>query len=214
MVMLTGIAFGPEAGFLCGAIGRLVCNMFQGQGVWTPWQMVSWGLLGAMSGVIFRKTSCSCKTSHPIKSLILPLVCIGISLLCALLLYYLTDSEYGFGWQFYAFGAVGFFSGLILRKKPLPRTPAVLSVYGFLATFIVYGGIMNICAMVMGSTVQATGITVSIQSLRLLYLSGVPYDAAHASGSAFFMFVIGCPILNKAQRIKEKYGIFQDSGEI
>ena len=53
MVVLSGIALGPEAGFLTGALGRFICNFFDGQGPWTPWQMVSWGLIGFISGVVF-----------------------------------------------------------------------------------------------------------------------------------------------------------------
>ena len=53
VVVLSGIALGPEAGFLTGALGRFICNFFDGQGPWTPWQMVSWGLIGFISGVVF-----------------------------------------------------------------------------------------------------------------------------------------------------------------
>ena len=54
MVILSGISFGPEAGFLVGALARFVCNFFQGQGAWTPWQMFCWGLLGFLAGLAFR----------------------------------------------------------------------------------------------------------------------------------------------------------------
>ncbi|MBU5478342.1 ECF transporter S component [Eubacterium sp. MSJ-13] len=53
VVVLSGIALGPEAGFLTGALGRFICNFFDGQGPWTPWQMASWGLMGFISGVAF-----------------------------------------------------------------------------------------------------------------------------------------------------------------
>lgn len=53
VVVLSGIALGPEAGFLTGALGRFTCNFFDGQGPWTPWQMASWGLIGFISGVVF-----------------------------------------------------------------------------------------------------------------------------------------------------------------
>lgn len=55
IVAITGIAFGPEAGFLTGAISALVSNMFFGQGPWTPFQMISWGLLGFIAGVLGKK---------------------------------------------------------------------------------------------------------------------------------------------------------------
>ena len=38
IIMITGIAFGVEAGFLTGAVSALVSNFIFGQGPWTPWQ--------------------------------------------------------------------------------------------------------------------------------------------------------------------------------
>lgn len=49
---ITGIAFGPEAGFLTGSISALVSNMFFGQGPWTPFQMIAWGILGFIAGIL------------------------------------------------------------------------------------------------------------------------------------------------------------------
>ena len=51
IVMLTGIAFGPEAGFLCGAISGFASNFIFGQGPWTPWQMFAYGLGGLLAGL-------------------------------------------------------------------------------------------------------------------------------------------------------------------
>ncbi|MCL2851723.1 MAG: ATP-binding cassette domain-containing protein [Defluviitaleaceae bacterium] len=55
LVTISGIAFGPQAGFLVGAITALVSNMFFGQGPWTPWQMFAFGLIGFLAGILFRK---------------------------------------------------------------------------------------------------------------------------------------------------------------
>jgi energy-coupling factor transport system substrate-specific component len=46
----AGIALGPRAGAAVGATAALVSNGFLGQGPWTPWQMLAWGLLGASAG--------------------------------------------------------------------------------------------------------------------------------------------------------------------
>ena len=51
IVMLTGIAFGPEAGFLCGAISGFASNFIFGQGPWTPWQMFAYGIGGMLAGL-------------------------------------------------------------------------------------------------------------------------------------------------------------------
>lgn len=51
---ITGIAFGPEAGFLTGALSAIVSNIYYGQGPWTPFQMLSWGILGFIAGVLAK----------------------------------------------------------------------------------------------------------------------------------------------------------------
>ncbi len=55
VVIIAGAAFGPQAGFLTGAVSALASNFFFGQGAWTPWQMLAWGLCGLLAG-IFRNT--------------------------------------------------------------------------------------------------------------------------------------------------------------
>lgn len=53
IVILTGAAFGCEAGFLVGAATAFVSNFFFGQGPWTPWQMMGFGLIGFLAGLVF-----------------------------------------------------------------------------------------------------------------------------------------------------------------
>lgn len=54
-VMLAGIVFGPEAGFMVGAITAVVSNFFYGQGAYTPWQMFGYGAGGMLAGYCFAK---------------------------------------------------------------------------------------------------------------------------------------------------------------
>lgn len=54
IIMITGIAFGPEAGFLTGAVAAFASNFFFGQGPWTPWQMFAYGFGGFFAGLIFH----------------------------------------------------------------------------------------------------------------------------------------------------------------
>ena len=54
-VILTGISFGGEAGFLVGCLIMLISNMFMGQGPWTPWQMFSFGIIGFLAGILYKK---------------------------------------------------------------------------------------------------------------------------------------------------------------
>lgn len=54
LVMIAGFAYGPEAGFLVGAMTGFVSNFIFGQGPWTPWQMFAFGLGGFLAGAAFR----------------------------------------------------------------------------------------------------------------------------------------------------------------
>ena len=53
IIMITGIAFGAEAGFLTGALAAFASNFFFGQGPWTPWQMMAYGFGGFVAGLLF-----------------------------------------------------------------------------------------------------------------------------------------------------------------
>lgn len=55
IIMITGIAFGGEAGFLTGAVAAFASNFFYGQGPWTPWQMMAYGIGGFLAGILFYK---------------------------------------------------------------------------------------------------------------------------------------------------------------
>lgn len=52
MVIISGACFGGGAGFLVGAVTAFVSNFLFGQGVWTPWQMFSLGIIGFLSGIL------------------------------------------------------------------------------------------------------------------------------------------------------------------
>ena len=55
LVILSGVSFGGEAGFLVGSLTMLVSNMFMGQGPWTPWQMFAFGMIGFLAGILYQK---------------------------------------------------------------------------------------------------------------------------------------------------------------
>ena len=52
IVIMGGLCFGQDNGFIIGALAMLVSNVFFGQGPWTPWQMFSMGLVGYLAGVM------------------------------------------------------------------------------------------------------------------------------------------------------------------
>ncbi len=51
---LTALSFGPAAGFLVGSLSAVVSNVLFGQGPWTPFQMMAWGLTGYAAGALGR----------------------------------------------------------------------------------------------------------------------------------------------------------------
>ena len=54
LVIITGVCFGGETGFLVGAVTAFVSNFFFGQGPWTPWQMFAFGIIGFIAGLLFK----------------------------------------------------------------------------------------------------------------------------------------------------------------
>lgn len=52
VIMMSGYVFGTESGFLIGAVAAIASNMIMGQGPWTPWQMMAWGLVGLTAGLM------------------------------------------------------------------------------------------------------------------------------------------------------------------
>ena len=142
LVIIAGVCFGGETGFLIGAVTGFVSNFFFGQGPWTPWQM-------------------------------------------------------------FAFGVIGFIAGILFQKGLLRKTKASLCIFGAFATFIIYGGIMN------PSTVIMSQDKLNFAMIKAAYISGVPFDLVHAVSTAFFLWFISEPMIDKLDRIKIKYGLIE-----
>ena len=142
IVIISGVAFGGETGFLVGAITAFVSNFFFGQGPWTPWQMFSFGIIGFLAGIMFQKG--------------------------------------------------------ILRK-----TKTDMCLFGFVATFVIYGGIMNPASVIMWQS------NININMVLSSYVMGMPFDFIHAVSTVFFLFFAAEPMLEKLERIKIKYGLIE-----
>ncbi|WP_342514313.1 ECF transporter S component [Sporosarcina sp. FSL K6-1522] len=52
VIIMAGLVFGAESGFIVGAVAAIVSNFFLGQGPWTPWQMYAWGMIGMSAGLL------------------------------------------------------------------------------------------------------------------------------------------------------------------
>lgn len=140
IVIVSGACFGGGSGFLVGAVSAFVSNFFFGQGPWTPWQMFS-------------------------------------------------------------FGIIGFLSGLIFKDLGLKKSKLIFSIYGFLAIFLIYGGIMNPASVIMYQE------NINMEMIISSYVMGAPFDLIHALSTVFFMWCISEVMCEKLERIKIKYGL-------
>lgn len=54
LTIITAMYLGGESGFLVGALAAVLSNFYFGQGPWTPFQMMAWGMIGLVSGILHR----------------------------------------------------------------------------------------------------------------------------------------------------------------
>lgn len=104
-------------------------------------------------------------------------------------------------WQMFCFGIIGFLAGILFEKNILKRNKLTLCIFGGLTTLIVYGGIINFASLLMMTS------TINMKNLIAIYASGLPFDAVHAFSTVVFLFLISNTMLEKLDRVKNKYGI-------
>lgn len=104
-------------------------------------------------------------------------------------------------WQMTGFGVVGLCFGVLFAPGRLPRSRGALCAFGALATFLLYGGTVN-----MGSVLYS-GMPLTFETFFAMCVTAIPFDAVHAAASAFFLFVLADPMLAKLDRLKAKYGL-------
>ena len=211
IIIACGIALGPEAGFLIGALGRFALNFYSGHGPWSPWQMFCWGLLGFLAGLAFNRANMEKKKSRNISAVMGPVLCVLFAVVVAYLAYLLFPPKDGgsfLGWRLYVFGAAGLLLGLLVQRKRLPIDDITLSLYTFFTTFIIYGGLMNIFTLISAASIPGNP-EISWSAMKMYYISAVGYDFAHALTAAIFNFIFGEKLIRKLERVKLKYGIYR-----
>lgn len=62
LTVIAGVWLGGETGFLVGAMSAVISNFYFGHGPWTPFQMLAWGLIGLLAGIL----STPLKKSRPL----------------------------------------------------------------------------------------------------------------------------------------------------
>lgn len=106
-------------------------------------------------------------------------------------------------WQMFSFGIIGFLAGVLFKKGILLRSRSALCVFGGLAVFLIYGGLMNPSSVLMYQSHPTK------EMFFAAYLQGIPFDLVHAAATVFFLAVISQPMLEKLDRIKIKYGLME-----
>ncbi|MEN2766149.1 ECF transporter S component [Ornithinibacillus xuwenensis] len=56
IIIISGIFLGPVSGILLAILVTFLSNMLLGTGIWTVWQIITWGLIGLISGIIGKYT--------------------------------------------------------------------------------------------------------------------------------------------------------------
>ena len=106
-------------------------------------------------------------------------------------------------WQMFSFGIIGFLAGVLFQKGFLKKTRLSLCIYGGLATFFIYGIIMDTASVLMVTS------KLSWKALLATYIAGIGFNLVHAIATVFFLFVISQPMIEKLDRIKIKYGMIE-----
>lgn len=121
IIIVCGILLGPLSAIIVGLLTTFLSNILLGMGIWTIWQMISWCMIGLLSGLIGK---------------------------------YVTKTPLWFIVTF------GIFSGYL---------------YGFVISLTTY---------------QVTGHFIPY------YLTGLPFDTAHAIGNGVFLLLL-YPIIKR-----------------
>ncbi len=104
-------------------------------------------------------------------------------------------------WQMVALGTIGFLAGVFFRSFHLPKKRIPLAVFGFFATLLIYGGIMNPASVILAQD------HITQEMIATAYSTGLPFDLIHASATVFFLWVLANAMLEKLDRAKAKFGL-------
>ena len=106
-------------------------------------------------------------------------------------------------WQMFAFGIIGFLAGVLFQKGLLLRSHAALCVFGGIATFVIYGGLLDGQSALMFLPQPTRAAVLAV------YLQGIPFNLIHAFATIIFLAAAAQPMLEKLDRIKVKYGLVE-----
>jgi energy-coupling factor transport system substrate-specific component len=171
LVIISGVALGAESGFLVGVLAAFVSNFIFGQGPWTPFQMIAFGLIGLLAGLFFQRryarpvaASVEYESARPLE------ICAQIA-------------------------------SLRVKKRSDWQRVHWLCLYGALSVMFLYGFIVDIASLLMFSE------SVDLQSMLAILVSGIPFNIMHAVSTVIFLLVLAHPMLEKLERVKQKFAL-------
>ena len=109
-------------------------------------------------------------------------------------------------WQMFAMGFLGLLAGLFFERRDRYHLSGItnnsrtllISIFGAVVVFMVYGGIMNPASVIMYQE------NVSGKMLLASYATGFPIDVIHAISTGVFLWFLTEPMLKKYARVKKK----------
>ncbi len=104
-------------------------------------------------------------------------------------------------WQMFTYGLMGMLGGLVFNKRPKWQKRIPMSLFGFLVAMIIHGGIMNPASVIMGQGKITRGMILSS------YAMGFPIDLVQAISTTIFLWLIAPVMIEKLNRVKNKYGL-------
>ncbi|MBR0598273.1 ECF transporter S component [Sinanaerobacter chloroacetimidivorans] len=136
-------------------------------------------------------------------------VCLGgeVGFLVGAMTGFISNFFFGQGpwtpWQMFCFGIIGFLAGVLFQKGLLKKNRLQLCIFGGLAAFFIYGGIIDIWTILMFTPDPAW------ETAALVYGTGFWFNLIHAVATVIFLFFLANPMIEKLERIKIKYGLVE-----
>lgn len=106
--------------------------------------------------------------------------------------------------QMFALGFIGYLAGVFFRKG---GNKWLVAVYGFVATVVVYGGIVDI------NTIFFTSQEPNLSIVLAVYAQGLPFNIIFGISTAVFLFLLYRPLLRQLDWIQKKYQIIDKNGK-
>lgn len=104
-------------------------------------------------------------------------------------------------WQMMAYGMGGFLASVLFRSEKVQKKPVILAVVGFFIILLIVGPLLD-CSSIFS---MASHITKKY--VLAVFAAGFPNNLVQAAACSVTMLLFSQPLLNKLNRLKQKYGM-------